>query len=95
MATFSRFIWLFLPFIILIGTAVYIPFKLNDDKGYDRVERISAELEMLKEQNRRIKKENDTIRGQIKSISSDPDFIENIARNEMGMIAKDDIIYQF
>ena len=95
MSTLSRFIWLSLPFIILISTAVYIPLKLNDDKGYKRVERINAELEMLKDQNRRIKKENDTIRGQIKAISSDPDFIENIARNEMGMIAKDDIIYQF
>ena len=32
---------------------------------------------------------------QIEAIQSDPDYIENIARNEMGMIGPDEVIYQF
>ncbi|MBN2801921.1 MAG: septum formation initiator family protein [Deltaproteobacteria bacterium] len=95
MSTLSRFFWLLLPFIFLVGSAVYVPLKLNDDMGYKRVESIKSELELLNAKNREIKKENAILRQQIKAIVKDPDFIENIARNEMGMIAKDEIVYQF
>jgi cell division protein FtsB len=95
MAAVSRFIWIMLPVVFLLGSAIYVPVKLNDENGYKRVERIKAELEALNDQNRRIRKENEAVRKQIKAIVSDPDFIENIARNEMGMIAEDEIVYQF
>lgn len=90
-----KFVWIFLPTVLLIGTAVYVPLKLNDENGYKRIEKLSSELENLKEQNRRLAKENESVKQKIRAIQSDADYIENIARNEMGMIGPDEIIYQF
>lgn len=95
MNTLWRFIWVSLPVVLLVGTAVVVPMKLHDDSGYKRVQRISAELEALNATNRRIRRENESVRKQIEAIQSDPDYIENIARNEMGMIGPDEVIYQF
>ena len=90
-----KFIWIALPIVLLLGTVVYVPMKLNDENGYRRVERLKDELLYLKERNRKLSRENEAVRSKIKAIQSDADYIENIARNEMGMIGPDEVIYQF
>jgi cell division protein FtsB len=95
MSSLWRFIWFTLPLALLLGTAVYVPMKLNDSDGYARVDRLREELESLKSQNRRLARENDAVRQNIRAIQSDADYIENIARNEMGMIGPDEVVYQF
>ncbi len=95
MSSLWRFIWFTLPLALLLGTAVYVPLKLNDNDGYARVDRLREELESLKSQNRRLARENDAVRQNIRAIQSDADYIENIARNEMGMIGPDEVVYQF
>jgi cell division protein FtsB len=95
MSSLWRFIWYTLPLALLLGTAVYVPMKLNDRDGYARVDRLKEELESLKSQNRRLARENDAVRQKIRAIQSDADYIENIARNEMGMIGPDEVVFQF
>ena len=90
-----RFIWIVLPVALLLGTVVYVPMKLNDENGYRRVERLKNELQYLKARNRKLSRENEAVRQKIMAIQSDADYIENIARNEMGMIGPDEVIYQF
>lgn len=79
----------------MLGTSVYVPMKLNDENGYRRVERLKTELHELRDRNRRLSRENEAVKQKIRAIQSDDDFIENIARNEMGMIGPDEVIYQF
>ena len=95
MATFSRFLWTVLPVVMLATAAIYVPVKLADGNGYQRVREIRRDLQVLRDENRRIKRENEALRNQIRAIHADPDFIENIARNEMGMIGPDEVVYQF
>ena len=95
MDTLWRFLWVSIPVVLLLCAAVYVPVKLHDDNGYRRIQRISAELEALEARNRRIQRENESLRTQIQAIQSDPDYIENLARNEMGMIGPDEVVYQF
>lgn len=95
MNSIGRFIWIFIPILLLLGTAIYVPIKLNDEKGYKRVESLSLELESLISQNRKLVRENEAVKRKIGAIQSDADYIENIARNEMGMIGVNEVIYQF
>jgi cell division protein FtsB len=95
MRALSNFIWNILPILIVVATAIYLPLKLTDEKGYTRVREIKRDLQSLKMENRQIRRENEALRDQIRAIHADPDFIENIARNEMGMIAPDEVVYQF
>ncbi|MCK9523856.1 MAG: septum formation initiator family protein [Proteobacteria bacterium] len=95
MHAFSHFMWRLFPVVLLVTTAIYVPLKLTDDKGYTRVREIQRDLQSLRMENREIRRENEVLRNQIRAIHADPDFIENIARNELGMIAPDEIVYQF
>ncbi|MBN2715792.1 MAG: septum formation initiator family protein [Deltaproteobacteria bacterium] len=95
MRSLWRFIWIALPVALLLGTVVYVPAKLKDENGFQRVEKLKTELGSLKARNRRLSRENEAVRRKIQAIQSDVDYIENIARNEMGMIGPDEVIYQF
>lgn len=95
MSSLWRFIWICLPIVLLLGTAVYVPLKLNDENGFARVQKLHDELENLKLQNRQLARENEAVKRRIRAIQSDDDYIENIARNEMGMIGPNEVVYQF
>ena len=42
-----------------------------------------------------LKKENQRLYRNIERLKNDPEYIEEIAREELGMVARDEIIYQF
>ena len=75
--------------------AVLVPLKVFDAKGFERVERLRAELTELNEANARLKRENETLRFEIQSFHANPDYIEKVARDELGMVGPDEVIYQF
>jgi len=95
MGTLSRFIWVVLPVVLVVGTAIVVPMKLFDDQGFDRVERLRLDLKKLEEANRQIKRQNNALRKQITAFHSDPEYIEKVARDELGLITPDEVIYQF
>lgn len=95
MASFYSFFRALLVVLLLLMAAVGIPLKVFGPKGYDRVERLRAELTELNEANARLKRENETLRFEIQSFHANPDYIEKVARDELGMVGPDEIIYQF
>jgi cell division protein FtsB len=42
-----------------------------------------------------LQKKNDAIYRNIQRLKNDPEFIENIARTELGMVGKDEVVFQF
>jgi cell division protein FtsB len=49
----------------------------------------------LERSNVELEKKNRAIYRRIQRLKNDPEFVENIARRELGMVAKDEVIYQF
>jgi cell division protein FtsB len=43
----------------------------------------------------RLERENLALRLEISAFHSDPSYIEKVARDELGMVGPDDVIYQF
>ena len=84
-----------LPLGLLLMASVVIPLKLWDGQGLDRVRRLERELEELKEGNAQIQRENDALRNEIRAFHSDPTYMEKVARDELGMVGENEIIYQF
>jgi cell division protein FtsB len=95
MASFYRFIRVVLILALLFVGAVAVPFKLFDENGFDRVDRLKRELSGLKEADASLKRENEILRGQIRAFHADPDYIEKVARDELGMVGPSEIVYQF
>ena len=95
MTSLVRFVRIALPASLLLAAAVMVPLKVFDHRGLARVDRLRQELLTLEEENRAIQRENDAFRQQIHAFHSDPGYIEKVARDELGMVGPDEIIYQF
>jgi cell division protein FtsB len=50
---------------------------------------------ILKDDNSRIIAENQALRTEILLLRGDPKYIEKIARDDLGMVRKGDIVYRF
>jgi len=92
---FGRFAKIALPLALLMLAAIFVPFKVFDSKGLKRVKRLKHELVELKEDNTRIRRENEDLRSKIRAFHSDLRYIEKVARDDLGMVAPDEIIFQF
>ena len=95
MESFYRFFRVGILLTLLLVSAVVVPLKILDPKGAARVERLSNELTQLEEANQQLKRENDALRLEIHAFHSNPDYVEKVARDELGMVGKDEVIYQF
>jgi cell division protein FtsB len=49
----------------------------------------------LDRSNLELQKKNRVLYRSIQRLKHDPEFIENIARSELGMVGKDEVVYQF
>jgi cell division protein FtsB len=95
MVLLHRFLRLAFLFALLMVAVITVPIKVFDHQGIERVEVLKRELEALKYSNQRIASDNEVLRRQIGAIHSDPEYIEKIARDELGMVQLDEVIYQF
>lgn len=65
------------------------------DKGLYELTQLRGELHRLSDQVERLKEENLALYRHIDRLRNDPAFVENVARQELGMIAKDELIINF
>ena len=75
--------------LLLIALFIYIIFS---PQGYSDLALLKQEQIKLVQKNERITRENLAIRIEIDRLKNDLAYIENIARQEFGMIRKDEII---
>ena len=95
MGSLFRFFKVALPAALIITAAILVPHKLLDDRGVTRVDRLELELRQLNENNRRLIRDNDALRSKIRAFHLDPEYMEKVARDELGMVGPLEIIYQF
>jgi cell division protein FtsB len=95
MGTIARFARIAVPAALLLAAAIAVPIKLFDRDGYERVDRLRRELARIEEANRALDRENESLRLQIQAFHSDPEYVEKVARDELGMVGPDEVIYQF
>ena len=82
-------ILLSISILLLIALFIYIIFS---NHGYSDLATLKQEQNKLIHKNERLSRENLAISIEIDRLKNDLTFIENIARQELGMIRKDEII---
>ncbi len=95
MASLVRFVRIALIICLLLLASIVVPLKVFDSRGLERVERLKRDLTTLKETNTKIRRENHALKDEIRSFHANPGYIEKVARDELGMVGPDEIIYQF
>lgn len=72
----------------MIGAAVF-----NED-GFLEVFKFQEELNVLKQKNKDLRKENDQVKVQIERLKTDPYAIEKVAREKLNMVKPGETVYQ-
>ena len=82
---------IFIAFAILAVFTLFL-FIIFGDNGLADLHLLKAERDMLIEENRRLAQENLSLYREIDRLKHDPKFVENVARQELGVIGKDEVI---
>ena len=81
---------------ILLGIVLFMGgLIVFGEKGLTDFFSLRGKMEALKKENTIICNENAFLKQKILQLQSDPRYIESIARNELGMVKKGDIVYRF
>jgi cell division protein FtsB len=67
-------------------------FIIFGEHGYIDLNSLKRERDQLHESNNRIREQNVTLSIEIDRLKNDPKYIENVARHELGMVGKDELI---
>lgn len=67
-------------------------FILFSDNGYFDLQSLQMEKERLTERNQQLEQENVILYREIDRLKNDPEYIENVARQELGMVKKEEMV---
>jgi cell division protein FtsB len=90
----SALAWL-LPFGLLVLAIVAVPLHLLDDNGLPRYRVLGKELQLISAENERVEREVLDLSRQVQALRTDPLAIEQIARDDMGMVREGELVFQF
>jgi cell division protein FtsB len=84
-----------LPFSLMVMAIMAVPTLVLDEQGLPRYRRLRSELEELRDSNEELAREIATLKGEIDALRVDPTYIERIARDELGMVREEELVFQF
>lgn len=90
----ARWRWL-LPLGLILGSVIAVPVMILGEEGLPRYRRMRYELDDARAANRKLRREIAALREEIHDLRRDPEAIERIARDELGMIKPDELLFQF
>ena len=82
-------VFLALSIVFLFLLLLFIVFS---DSGLADLFGLKSERDRLVQENTRLKEENMSLFRTVERLKNDPEYIESIARKELGMIKKDEVI---
>lgn len=82
----------FAALILLLFITAWLGFG---DRGFIHLHRMEKERNKYEEKIRQLEKENAQLLEEIDRLHNDKEYIESIARKELGLVREDEIIYRF
>ena len=90
--SYGQKILLSLVALVLLNILLVIIFG---DRGLVEVNRLKEERSRLLRDNRDLKAKNLSLHREIERLKTDSEYIEHVARQELGMIGRDEVIVRF
>jgi cell division protein FtsB len=90
----SPLVWL-MPLGLLLFAILFVPARILDAEGLPRYRALRAELQQTRQNNARMRRQVHELTQQVARLRNDPQAIERIARDELGMLRSDEIVFQF
>ena len=84
-----------LPALILGLALVSVPVLIFQPQGLPRVRALQHELDGVEAENDDLKRDIDALRVEVRMLRDDPAAVERIARDQLGLVRKSEIVFQF
>jgi cell division protein FtsB len=85
----------FLPLAMLATAVVSVPWMMLRPDGLPRLRSLQTELASIRTENAQLGREIAYVRAEVKGLREDPASVERIARDQLGMIRKSEVVFQF
>jgi cell division protein FtsB len=82
-----------LAFAILVLLSL-IMFIIFGENGLTDLNRLTTERDSLFKKNAELVQKNLSLHREIERLKNDPEYVENVARKELGVIGKDEVIFK-
>lgn len=83
-----------LPLVILAIAVIFVPVLVFEPQGLPRLRGLERDLEQVDNENRSLEREITRLRVQVKLLKDDLGTVEHVARSELGLVRKSEIVLQ-
>lgn len=84
-----------LPFSLMVMAVMTVPTLVLDEQGLPRYRHLREELGELRESNEELVREIAALKAEVEALRTDPAYVERIARDELGMVRDEELVFQF
>lgn len=84
-----------LPIAVLVIALVGAPVLIFSPEGLPRLRGLERELASVDDENRRLEREIEELRGHVERLRDDPAAVERIARDDLGLVRQSEVVFQF
>ncbi|MDB4933852.1 MAG: Cell division protein DivIC (FtsB), stabilizes FtsL against RasP cleavage [Labilithrix sp.] len=84
-----------LPLAVLTVSLVAVPILLMEPQGLPRMRSLETELAGVQNENAELRRDVGKLRTEVKELRENPTAVERIAREQLGLVRKSEVVFQF
>lgn len=84
-----------LPLAVLTVALVAVPVLVLEPEGMPRMHALESELGSVRTENTQLERDIAKLRVEVKDLRDDPTAVERIAREQLGLVRKSEVVFQF
>ena len=84
-----------LPLAVLTISVIAVPVLVLEPEGLPRMRALEKELTGVRDENAELRREVGRLRAEVKDLREDPAAVERIAREQLGLVRKSEVVFQF
>lgn len=84
-----------LPLAVLTVSLIAVPVLVLEPQGMPRMRALDKELEGVQAENAELRRDVARLRTEVKELRENPAAVERIAREQLGLVRKSEVVFQF
>lgn len=84
-----------LPLAVLTVSLIAVPVLVLEPQGMPRMRGLDKELRSVEAENAELRRDVARLRTEVKELRENPAAVERIAREQLGLVRKNEVIFQF
>lgn len=84
-----------LPLSVLTVSLIAVPVLLLEPQGMPRMRALDKELQAVEAENVELRRDVARLRNEVKELRDNPTAVERIAREQLGLVRKNEVVFQF